>query len=136
MFQIPKVSVLVAAYNVDKYIDKCLNSLLNQSYENIEIIVVNDGSTDKTSNKLDQYTDKVKVITQNNSGLSDARNTALDYASGDIISFMDGDDWVDSEWCKDCVYALSNKNVDMVFFGYNSVRENDQVISNGIQKNI
>ncbi len=95
----PKVSVIVPVYNVENYIEKCLESLVNQTLQEIEIIVVNDGSTDGSQTIINKYTDKyenkVKCYTKENGGLSDARNYGLKYATGEYIAFLDSDDYVD-----------------------------------------
>lgn len=95
--QTSKVSLCVAVYNVGLYIEKCIESILNQTYNNIEVILVDDGSKDSSGKVLDQYASKdsrVKVIHQKNQGLSVCRNTGLDNASGDYIVFVDGDDYL------------------------------------------
>jgi len=94
----PKVSVIVPVYNVEHYLAKCLDSLVNQSLQNIEIIVVNDGSKDDSGNIIQQYSekysDKIKAFTKENGGLSDARNFGIDQATGDYLGFVDSDDYV------------------------------------------
>lgn len=96
----PKVSVIVPVYNVEKYIQKCLESLINQTLKDIEIIVVNDGSTDNSDNIIREYVkkynDKIKYYIKKNGGLSDARNYGLKFATGDYIAFLDSDDYVDT----------------------------------------
>lgn len=81
----PKVSIIVPVYNVQNYIDKCLKSLVNQTLENIEIIIVNDGSTDNSekiiNSYIDRYPEKIKYVTKQNGGLSDARNYGMKYAT-------------------------------------------------------
>lgn len=93
-----KISVIVPVYNVEKYIDKCLKSLVNQTLKDIEIIVVNDGSPDNSQKIIDTYTKKyknVKSYIKKNGGISDARNYGLKYAKGEYISFVDSDDYID-----------------------------------------
>lgn len=95
----PKVSVIVPVYNVESYIGKCLESLVNQTLEDIEIVVVNDGSTDNSESIIkkyvEKYNDKIKYVVKENGGLSDARNYGMKYASGEYIAFLDSDDYVD-----------------------------------------
>ncbi len=95
----PKVSVIVPVYNVENYIEKCLESLVNQTLEDIEIVVVNDGSTDNSESIIKKYTEKynekIKYVVKENGGLSDARNYGMQYASGEYITFLDSDDYVD-----------------------------------------
>lgn len=94
-----KVSVIVPVYNVEKYLKQCLDSLVNQTLKDIEIIVVNDGSTDSSEDIIKEYVDKykgiVKYYKKENGGLSDARNYGLDYATGKYVGFVDSDDYVD-----------------------------------------
>ncbi|MBE5805366.1 MAG: glycosyltransferase [Clostridiales bacterium] len=93
-----KVSVVVPVYNVENYIEKCLNSLVNQTLEEIEIIIVNDGSTDNSENIIKKYSEKyfkkIKYLIKENGGLSDARNYGIKYATGEYIAFLDSDDYV------------------------------------------
>ena len=95
----PKVSIIVPVYNVEKYLSACLDSLVHQTLDDIEIIVVNDGSPDNSQNIIDKYAsdypDKVKAFTKENGGLSDARNFGMQKATGDFIGFVDSDDFVD-----------------------------------------
>lgn len=91
------ISVIVPVYNVEKYLNRCVDSLINQTYKNLEIILVDDGSTDSSPRICDDYKKKyeaVKVIHKKNGGLSSARNTGIKQASGDYIGFVDSDDWV------------------------------------------
>ncbi|MEH7014763.1 glycosyltransferase family 2 protein [Neobacillus niacini] len=92
-----KISVIVAAYNVEKYIKKCLESITSQTYKELEILVVNDGSTDKTLEEINNvsiYDERIIIINKPNGGLSSARNAGLDKATGDYIGFIDGDDYI------------------------------------------
>ena len=95
----PKVSVIVPVYNVEKYIEKCLNSLVNQTLQDIEIVIVNDGSTDNSDTIIKKYIqnnhENIKYVTKTNGGLSDARNYGMQYATGEYIAFLDSDDYVD-----------------------------------------
>ncbi|MBA6153572.1 glycosyltransferase family 2 protein [Gelidibacter maritimus] len=93
----PKISVIVPVYNVEQFLSKCIDSIINQTYENLEIILVNDGSPDNCGFICDEYGKKdnrIKVIHQKNKGLSGARNSGLEIASGDYIGFIDSDDWI------------------------------------------
>lgn len=95
-----KISIIVPVYNVQDYVERCMESLVNQTYKNIEIIVVNDGSTDtsgKICEELSKKDDRIKVYHKENGGLSDARNYGLRYATGDYIGFIDSDDYVKPE---------------------------------------
>lgn len=110
-----KISVIIPVYNVEKYIDYCLESVLKQTYQNLEIILVNDGSTDTSLEHCLQYKKKdsrVKVISQKNKGLAGARNTGLDNASGDLVSFIDSDDYI-SPWYFETLYEGIKEQVDI-----------------------
>jgi len=103
-----KISVIVPVYNVEKYLEKCLDSLVNQAYKNLEIILVNDGSKDnslKICKKYEKKDDRIKVISKENEGQAIARNKALDIATGDYIGFVDSDDWIDLD-TYDYLYSL------------------------------
>jgi glycosyltransferase involved in cell wall biosynthesis len=93
-----KISIVVPIYKVEKYLHRCVDSILNQSYKNLEIILVNDGSPDNCGNIAEQYAvadSRVKVIHKNNGGLSDARNYGMQYVTGEYTIFVDSDDWLD-----------------------------------------
>ena len=113
-----KVSIIVPAYNVEQYIEKCLETLVNQTLEDIEIIVVNDGSTDKTKQKIEQfeekYPEKIKHVEKPNGGLSDARNYGLLYAEGKYIGFVDSDDYVELNMFEEMYNKAEQENSDMV----------------------
>ena len=90
----PKISVIIPVYNVEKYLAECLTSVVNQTFKDIEIICVNDGSTDNSPKILKEFAQKdsrIKIINQENQGLSAARNTGLDVATGEYVSFIDSD---------------------------------------------
>ena len=94
------VSVIVAVYNIEEYLPRCIDSISAQTYRNLEIILVDDGSTDSSGGICDDYAQKdrrIKVIHKKNGGLSDARNAGLDKVSGDYIGFVDGDDWIEED---------------------------------------
>lgn len=105
-----KVSIIVPVYNVENYLDKCIESIVNQTYENLEIILVDDGSPDNCPATCDSWAQKdsrVKVIHKENGGVSSARNAALDIASGDYIGFVDSDDWIEPD-----MYEILIKNAE------------------------
>ena len=94
---LPKISVIVPVYNVENYVSKCIESIINQTYSNLEIIIVDDGSTDKSGEICEYYAkrdDRIVLVHQENQGLSMARNNALDIAKGEYIGFVDSDDWI------------------------------------------
>lgn len=117
----PLISVIVPAYNIEKYIQKCAESILKQTYKNIELIIVNDGSTDNTGAVCDEIAkndSRVVVVHKPNGGVSSARNTALDVAKGDYISIIDGDDWVEPTLFEDAINAMQENNADAFMFEY------------------
>lgn len=122
-----KFSIILPAYNVEKYIEQAVNSVINQTYSNWELIIVNDGSTDSTLDILKRYKAKnIKVITTKNNGVAKARNLALKHATGDYIVFLDGDDFLEN-WILKKVNSLCKKNLDIqAFLGtFNCVKEKD-----------
>lgn len=111
-----KVSVIVPVYNVEKYIDRCVSSILRQTYENIELILVDDGSPDNCGKILDDYAKKdsrVKVIHQANAGQSKARNEALKIATGEYFCFVDSDDYMDDNQIQRLIELLYDYNADI-----------------------
>lgn len=114
------VSVIVPVYNVEQYLPRCVDSIINQTYKNLEIILVDDGSQDGCPKLCDDYKDqddRVTVIHKHNGGLSDARNAGLDVASGDYITFIDSDDWYELETIEKLVNAIEVNNADIVSYG-------------------
>ena len=103
-----KVSIIVPVYNGQDFINKCLNSLINQTYSNVEIIVINDGSTDNSLYLLKKYNDKIILINKENSSVSDSRNLGLEKASGDYIMFCDIDDWYEKVTVEKAVCEIGN----------------------------
>lgn len=115
------ISVIVPVYNVSRYIDRCMTSLLKQTYENIEIILVDDGSPDDCGFKCDQYarTDsRVYVIHKKNAGLGMARNSGLDIAKGKYVAFIDSDDYVDEQMFERLYDRLKHEKADTCFCRY------------------
>ncbi|MDD3224288.1 MAG: glycosyltransferase family 2 protein [Clostridium sp.] len=116
-----KISIIIPAYNVEDYIEKCVGSVVNQTYKNIEIIIVNDGSKDMTPILIDELAKKdsrIKLIHQKNAGSSSARNRGLTEATGTYIMFLDSDDWLDKNCCEIVVAEIVFKNADVIFFDY------------------
>lgn len=97
---LPKVSVIVPIYKVQDYLNKCIDSIINQSYKNLEIILVDDGSPDRCGEIIDLYEkqdNRIKVFHKKNGGLSDARNYGMNFITGDYIIFVDSDDWLSED---------------------------------------
>lgn len=115
----PLISVIVPVYNTASWLRRCLDSICSQSYQNLEILCVNDGSTDNSAEILVEYAAKdsrIKVFTQENAGLSAARNTALDHATGEWVTGVDSDDWLEIEAYEQAMRSTAD-GVDMVWFG-------------------
>ena len=118
------VSVIIPAYNIEDYIGRCLDSVLSQTYKNLEIIIVDDGSSDRTGEILDDYKKKdqrIRVIHKENGGVSSARNTGIEAAKGDYIGFIDGDDLAEPELFKTLMKLLNEENADIAHCGYQMV---------------
>jgi len=112
-----KISVIVPVYNVEKYLKQCIDSILQQTYKNLEIILVDDGSTDSSGNICDEYREKeqrIKVIHKSNGGLSDARNCGLNIATGDYISFIDSDDFISKYFYEIVMEVFCKSDVEIV----------------------
>ena len=123
----PLVSVIIPVYNVERYLAQCLDSVINQTYPNLEIICVNDGSGDGSPDILRRYADedaRIQVIDKANGGVSRARNDALDCARGEYIMFVDSDDWVEPDACENAVNAMREYDADIVMWSYVSETEN------------
>lgn len=118
------ISIIVAIYNVEKYLPKCIESILKQSYKNIELILVDDGSPDSSLQICNEYAledKRVKVITKSNGGQSTARNLALDVANGEYIGFIDGDDWIETDMYQTLYDVITHENADIVQCGWYKV---------------
>lgn len=115
------VSIIVPVYNVARFLPKCLDSIIGQTYDHIEIICVNDGSTDGSLEILNGYSQKdrrVKVVSQTNMGLSGARNTGLQYVQGQYLMFVDSDDWIEIDTCDKAITAATKYDADVVMWSY------------------
>ncbi len=123
-----KVSVIVPIYNVEQYLAKCLDSIINQTYKNLEIICVNDCSPDNSEKILNEYSkkdDRIKILNrEKNGGLSAARNSGLDIATGEYVYFIDSDDWIDDDYLEQMVKKIEDNNVDMIL-NTNIVKESE-----------
>lgn len=122
------ISIIVAVYNVEKYIEQCIRSLINQSYYNLEIILVDDGSTDgsgKICEEWEQRDSRIRVIRQNNAGLSAARNVGLSVATGEYIAFVDGDDFVHLQMYEKMFAVMREYNVELVICKEMAFMDND-----------
>ena len=112
----PMISVIVPIYNVEKYLARCVDSIVNQTYKNLEIILVDDGSPDRCPQMCDDYAEKdsrIKVVHKKNGGLSDARNAGMAVATGEYISFIDSDDYVSDDFFECLLDAMNKENSDI-----------------------
>lgn len=127
------ISIVVPIYNVEQYLQKCVDSIINQTYKNLEIILVDDGSPDNCPKICDEYAkqdSRIKVIHKENGGLSDARNAGMKIATGEYISFIDSDDWAKSEMIESMYNRIIEDNSDLVSSGVVWVNEDGVEIRN------
>lgn len=125
-----KISIIVPIYNVEKYIKKCIDSLLNQTYKDIEIILVEDGSPDNCKFICDEYEKndgRIKVIHKKNGGLSDARNKGTEVSTGEYILYVDADDFLEKTACEELMKIINKFNPDIICFNCNKVNENGEL---------
>ena len=111
-----KISIIVPVYNVEKYLKKCIDSIVNQTYKNLEIILVDDGATDRSGEICDELAkldNRIKVYHKENGGLSDARNYGVERATGDYIGFVDSDDYIDAEMYEKLYEAITKEDADV-----------------------
>ena len=119
--KMPLVSVVVPIYNVELYLKECVDSILSQTYKNIEVILVDDESPDLCGKICDDYVamdGRIKVVHKKNGGLSDARNAGMKVATGDLITFVDSDDYISKDFVKILFEAMSENNSDIAIAKY------------------
>ena len=124
----PLLSVIVPCYNVEKYIDKCISSIVNQTYPNLEILLINDGSTDSTGILCDEWQkrdSRIRVIHKQNEGLSYARKTGVENAAAEFVTFVDSDDWIDPDMYSDMMSAMISTDSDIAQCDFYEVYEDD-----------
>lgn len=124
------ISIIVPVYNVENYLDKCIQSIVEQTYKNIEIILIDDGSTDNSGKKCDEWAKKdnrIKVVHKKNGGVSSARNVGIDSADGEYIGFVDGDDYINKYMYEIMYNEIKKDNVDLVMCDYQRVLPESQV---------
>ena len=115
------ISVIVPVYNVEKYLKRCVASIQKQTYSYLQIILVDDGSTDSSGQLCDQLAKcdaRIKALHKENGGLSSARNYGLDYADGDVIAFVDSDDYIHPKMYEQMMQAMKESHSDMVICGF------------------
>ena len=122
-----KLSVIVPVYNAEKYLEKCIESILNQTFNDIEIILINDGSKDGSMDIINDYAKKDKrivALNQDNQGSAVARNKGIQIAKGECIGFVDDDDWIDRDMYKTLMYNMNNYDADISICGFRHINEN------------
>ena len=131
------ISIVVPIYNVEKYLDKCIKSIINQSYKKLEIILVDDGSKDNCGKMCEEYRKidkRIKVIHKKNGGLSSARNAGIKIATGKYIGFIDSDDWIEKDMFKEMIKLAKENNSDIVQCDFIRCNEENLVIDNTNKK--
>lgn len=126
----PEISVIVPVYNVEAFLERCIQSILGQTYENLEIILVDDGSTDSSGTICDRYSgtdDRIRCIHQANGGLSDARNAALNVFHGEYLAFIDSDDFVSEDYIEYLYHLIQKNNADISFTGMQSFSDTSKI---------
>lgn len=119
-----KISVIIPVYNIERYIERCIKSVIEQTYHNLEIILVDDGSTDASGeicDRYEKYDHRIRVIHKENGGLSDARNAGLEIATGDYIGYVDGDDWIDLNMYEEMLQAMEDCDAELAICRYKSI---------------
>jgi len=127
-----KISVVVPIYNAEKYIEKCIESIINQTYKKIEILLINDGSTDNSKSICEMYAKKdnrIKILNQKNGGVSKARKNGIKHSNGQYITFVDADDYIDKEMYEIMIKKIESEKCDIVECGYIFVDVNSNIIN-------
>lgn len=136
--KLPLVSIIIPVYNVEKYLPECLESVINQTYSNLEIILVDDGSPDKCGEICDKYASfdpRIKVIHKENGGVSSARNVGIEASTGEWIYFVDSDDTIEKDLISEALNTALTDGTDMCFFDYDRVYEEKSVKQQSIESN-
>lgn len=127
-----KVSIIIPVYNVENYLKRCLNSVINQTYKNIELLLIDDGSTDRSGIICDEYNERysffVNVIHKTNGGLSDARNVGIKEATGDYIMFVDSDDFINEKMVEILVNCVNKTNANIVACDFEKVTSDNEIL--------
>ena len=128
----PLISVIVPVYNVEDYIDECIESIISQTYSKLEIIIVNDGSKDRSREKCEKYVgldNRIRIIDKSNGGLSSARNAGIKVATGDYLCFIDSDDYIENTMIESLLRVSQMEQADIVCCNYDNVNEKSGTIS-------
>lgn len=131
-----KISIIIPVYNTEKYIGRCLKSVLANTYQNIEVICINDGSTDSSLSILEKYAasdQRIKIINQKNAGVSAARNAGLDAVTGDFVTFVDSDDWIHHLYFETLIYFQKETNASIVCCTWKNVLS-EEIEFSGFEK--
>lgn len=131
--QSPKISIIVPIYNAEKYLSRCIKSILNQSFLDFELLLINDGSRDYSGSICDKYSNndqRITVLHTENKGVSSARNNGLEYAQGDYVLFVDADDWIESNSLDLLYKTIISENLDLLQFSFRTVNTVGKVLQN------
>lgn len=129
------VSIILPIYNVEKHLDRCMESVLNQTYSNIEVLMIDDGSTDSCPEKCEDWAKKdyrIRVIHKENAGLGEARNTGLENANGEFLFFIDSDDYVSEDLVESCLKIQKEQDSDIVLYGFSRVDKDGNVYKSNV----
>ena len=127
----PEVSIIMPVYNKEKYLKNSLESVINQTFSDFDLLVINDGSTDHSLDVIQEYAAKdsrIKCFSQNNQGVSAARNVGLELAHGEWIQFLDGDDLICKNYLMECVPVAKKNNVDILFTDFLNINDNKEIL--------
>lgn len=133
-----KISVIVPIYNVEKYLDKCIKSIIDQTYKELEILLIDDGSTDNSGNICDKYADldnRIRVVHKPNEGVSLTKNLGIDISTSKYIAFVDGDDSIELDYFELLYNNIIEKDADISILSYNVVREDGSYIEGAVAEN-
>lgn len=134
----PLISIIVPIYNVEKYLEKCILSLINQTYKNIEILLINDGTEDNSEKIIEKYIDnpKIKYFKKINGGLSDARNYGYLKSSGEYIGFVDSDDWIEDNMYEKMLEEMMKYDAELGIAGFRIVNSNNKILKEFIPEKV
>ena len=127
------ISIVIPVYNVEKYLDECILSVINQTYKNLEILLINDGSSDSSYDiccKYSEQDNRIHVINKENGGLASARNVGIDKATGEYIYFLDSDDYIKETTIEKVVNYMKNNNLDLCYFSADVIIEDNNLTWN------
>ena len=128
--EMPDVSIIIPVYNVEKYFDQCMESIVNQTYTEIEIILINDGSTDNSGKLCEKWSDKdnrIKYFSKDNEGLGPTRNFGIEKASSEYVAFVDSDDWISPEFIEKMIVPIINHDLDMAICDFITFNDGEEI---------